>query len=117
MISDLKKESADEVKHKDYCNTEFHNNEMETLEVEDTIKDLTTVINDQGSAMGTLKDEIAALQAAIADTQLNVQRANENRAKESKQLQAKRHRQEPGAAAPPPPAGFSDYKSNSGSGS
>jgi len=151
MIADLKAESADEIKHKDYCNDEFHKNEMETLEVEDTIKDLTTMINDDTSTMGTLKGEIAELQAEIADTQLNVQRANENRAKENKefqstvadqratqvilkkaldrlkkfyedgalvQLKAKaHHRQEPGAAAPPPPAGFSDYKSNSGSGS
>merc|ERR1719262_1254197 len=82
MISDLKAESADEIKHKDYCNDEFHKNEMETLEVEDTIKDLTTMINDDTSTMGTLKGEIAELQAEIADTQLNVQRANENRAKE-----------------------------------
>ena len=88
MISDLKAESADEIKHKDYCNDEFHKNEMETLEVEDTIKDLTTMINDDASTMGTLKGEIAALQAEIADTQLNVQRANENRAKENKEFQS-----------------------------
>merc|ERR1719463_174680 len=108
------------------------------------------MINDDASTMGTLKGEIAALQAEIADTQLNLQRANENRAKENKefqstvadqratqvilkkaldrlkkfyedgalvQLKSKRDHQEPGAAAPPPPPAFSDYKSNSGSGS
>ena len=41
---------ADEVKHKDFCNTEFNKNEMETMENDNSIKDLTTKINDFASA-------------------------------------------------------------------
>merc|ERR1719454_995881 len=117
---------------------------METMAIEDTIKDLTTKINDLTSSIDTLKKE-------ILETTIELQRSAELRVKQNKeyqsaiadqkatqsilkkaldrlgkfyaeqflQLKAKhRHtKQEPGAAAPPPPQGFSEYKSNEGSGS
>merc|ERR1719198_2865140 len=46
MIADIEKESDDEVHLKAKCKEEFHQNEMETMAIEDTIKDLTTKIND-----------------------------------------------------------------------
>merc|ERR1719316_2592415 len=42
MIADIEKESDDEVHLKAKCKEEFHQNEMEIMENEDTIKDLTT---------------------------------------------------------------------------
>merc|ERR1719217_1730016 len=151
MIADIEAESDEEVALKDKCKDEFHKNYMDVMEIDETIKDLTTKINDLTSTIDTLEKEIAALQAEIMETTINVQRANELRVKENKefqsavadqratqvilkkaldrlgdfyaeqfvQLKAKhRHmKQEPGAAAPPPPQGFSEYKSNGGAGS
>jgi hypothetical protein len=151
MIADIEKESDDEVHLKAKCKEEFHQNEMETMAIEDTIKDLTTKINDLTSSIDTLEKEIAALKAEILETTIELQRSAELRVKQNKeyqsaiadqkatqsilkkaldrlgkfyaeqflQLKAKhRHtKQEPGAAAPPPPQGFSEYKSNEGSGS
>merc|ERR1719262_167108 len=149
MVSDLKRESADEIKHKDWCNDEFHSNDMDTMSTNNEIKDLETKINDFASQMETLDGEIAALKASIVDTTTELQRANVNRQKQNQQFQTTvadqratqvilnkaldrlakfydeqfvqlkathQHKQEPGAAAPPPPPGFSEYKTNSGSG-
>jgi len=151
MIADIEKESDDEVHLKAKCKEEFHQNEMETMAIEDTIKDLTTKINDLASSIDTLEKEIAALKKEILETTIELQRSAELRVKQNKeyqsaiadqkatqsilkkaldrlgkfyaeqfvQLKAKhRHtKQEPGAAAPPPPQGFSEYKSNEGAGS
>merc|ERR1719364_43050 len=144
MIADIEKESDDEVHLKAKCKEEFHQNEMETMAIEDTIKDLTTKINDLASSIDTLEKE-------ILETTIELQRSAELRVKQNKEYQSAiadqkatqsilkkaldrlgkfyaeqfvqlkaKHRttkQEPGAAAPPPPQGFSEYKSNEGAGS
>merc|ERR1719160_2417262 len=133
------------------CKDKFHKNEMETMATEDTIKELTTKINDFASEIDTLTKEIAALKAEILETTIELQRSNELRVKQNKEFQSavadqratqailkkaldrlskfyaeqflqlksthKQTKQEPGAAAPPPPQGFSEYKSNEGAGS
>merc|ERR1719240_1645671 len=65
MIADIEAESASEVALKDKCKEEFHKNDMEVMEIDETIKDLTTKINDFASAIDTLEKEIAALKAEI----------------------------------------------------
>merc|ERR1719311_1831859 len=151
MIADIEQESADEVAMKKMCEEKFHENEMEIMSTEDTIKDLVTKINDFASAIDTLTKEIAALKAEILETTIELQRSAELRVKTNKEFQSavadqratqailkkaldrlgkfyaeqfvqlkathKHTKQEPGAAAPPPPPGFSEYKSNEGSGS
>merc|ERR1719160_335529 len=151
MISDIEAESAGEVALKEKCKEEFHKNDMDVLEVETTIDDLTTKINDLASTIDTLEKEIAALKAEIVETTINVQRSNELRVKQNKEFQSAvadqratqailkkaldrlgdfyaeqfvqlsaKHRQtkqEPGAAAPPPPQSLPEYKSNGGAGS
>merc|ERR1719274_483257 len=150
MISDIEQESKDEVALKAMCTDKFHKNDMEIMENEDLLKELTTKINDFAAAIDTLTKEIAALKAEILETTIELQRSSELRVKQNKefqsavadqratqailkkaldrlskfyaeqfvQLRAKtQHKQEPGAAAPPPPPGFSEYKSNEGSGS
>jgi chromosome segregation ATPase len=87
MISDLKKEQADEVKHKDYCNTEFHNNDMETLKNTELQKDLVTKIADLASAMETLDQEIAMLRASVSDATVEMQKANMNRRSQNQEFQ------------------------------
>merc|ERR1719201_257690 len=151
MIADIEKEIMDEVALKAMCKDKFHKNDMEIMETEDTIKDLTTKINDFASAIDTLTKEIAALKSEILETTIEMQRSAELSVKRNKEFQSavadqratqailkkaldrlgkfyaeqfvqlkathKHTKQEPGAAAPPPPPGFSEYKSNEGSGS
>jgi len=151
MIADIEQESADEVALKAMCKDKFHKNDMEIMENEDLLKDLTTKINDFASAIDTLEKEITALKAEILETTIELQRSAELRVKANKEFQSavadqratqailkkaldrlskfyaeqfvqlkathKQTKQEPGAAAPPPPQGFSEYKSNEGSGS
>jgi len=88
MIADIEKESADEVALKAMCKDKFHKNEMEIMETEDTIKDLTTKINDFASAIDTLSKEIAALKAEILETTIELQRSAELRVKQNKEFQS-----------------------------
>jgi hypothetical protein len=88
MIADLEAESADEVKHKDFCNSEFQKNELEVVENGYVLKDITTKINDLASKIETLTDEIAALKAEIEDMTVEMQRANELRVTQNKEFQA-----------------------------
>merc|ERR1719420_549743 len=88
MISDIEAESAGEVALKDKCKKEFHKNDMDTMEIDETIKDLDTKINDFASAIDTLGKEIEALKAEIAETTINVQRSNELRVKQNKEFQS-----------------------------
>merc|ERR1719478_639369 len=88
MIADIKAESAGEVALKEKCKKEFHKNDMETMEIDTTIADLTTKINDFASTIDTLEKEIEALKAEIMETTINVQRSNELRVKQNKEFQA-----------------------------
>merc|ERR1719199_1689751 len=88
MISDIEAESAGEVSLTDKCKEEFHKNDMETMEIDTTIKDLTTKINDLTSTIDTLEKEIAALKAEIQETTIEVQRSNELRVKQNKEFQS-----------------------------
>merc|ERR1719420_1096496 len=54
---------------------------------DNSIKDLTTKINDFASAIETLDAEIAAAKAAIADATVQLQQANINRQKENQEFQ------------------------------
>jgi chromosome segregation ATPase len=87
MIADLEAESADEVKHIDFCKAEFHKNDMAVAENANVLKDITTKINDLASKIDTLTDEIAALKAEIEDMIIEMQRANELRVKQNKEFQ------------------------------
>merc|ERR1719324_1117580 len=70
------------------CKDKFHKNEMEIMETEDTIMDLTTKINDFASAIDTLSKEIAALKAEILETTIEMQRSAELRVKSNKEFQS-----------------------------
>merc|ERR1719262_121319 len=87
MVKDIKAEMEDAIKHRDYCNKEFHTNEKETFDVTNEITDLETKINDYASQMDTFTTEIATLKAELADLTVGLQQANINRVKESKVFQ------------------------------
>merc|ERR1719316_820764 len=59
MIAMLKVQQEDEVKKKDWCDSEFQENKMQTMKTEDLKEDQITKIDDLTSAIKTLTDEIA----------------------------------------------------------
>jgi outer membrane murein-binding lipoprotein Lpp len=87
MIDDLDKESEDEVKHKAFCNEQFHKNDMKIVDNNNLLNDITTKVNDLTSAIASLGDDIAALRKEIEDTKIEMQRANELRISQNKEFQ------------------------------
>merc|ERR1712187_596869 len=143
MIAQLLKEKEDEIKHKDFCVDEFNTNQLQTEKKEREKQDLIAKIEDLELTIKTLTEEIEALKAQIAEMQVQLKRAGENREKENKEFQAtvadqretqkllqaalnvlaefygKKaaalvQKQEP--VGPPPPPGFEAYKKNAASG-
>merc|ERR1719498_480058 len=138
MVSQLLKEKEDEIKHKDFCVEEFNTNELQTEKKERAKQDLTAKIEDLELTIKQLTEAIDQLKAEIAEMQLQLKRAGEDREKENKEFQqtvadqrasqklltaalnilkgfyekkakaALIQKQEP--AGPPPPPGFEEYK-------
>merc|ERR1719353_68830 len=126
MVTVLKKDQADEVKHRDFCVEEFDENEKSE------------------ATMKTLTEEMAALKDSIKEMQKQMAKASEERELENKDFQTvaadqvatqeilkkalkrlesfykkallqSREDPVPGAAAPPPPPAMGEYKKNQGS--
>jgi len=142
MIAQLLKEKADEIVHKDFCTDELNTNELQTEKKEREKQDLIVLIEDLELKIKTLHEEITQLKSEIAEMQLQLKRAGENREMENKDFQMtvadqretqrllqaalnvlaefygeKKEallQQEP--VGPPPPPGFSAYKKNAASG-
>jgi chromosome segregation ATPase len=144
MIAQLMKEKADEIKHKDFCVDEFNTNQLQTEKKEREKSDLIAKIEDLEMTIKALTEAITKLKSEIAEMQLQMKRAGEDREKENKEFQTtvadqretqrllkaalsilqdfygkkaaflQGRRQEP--AGPPPPPGFEEYKKNAASG-
>merc|ERR1712151_1067335 len=143
MIAQLLKEKEDEIKHKDFGVDEFNTNQLQTEKKEREKQDLIAKIEDLELTIKTLTEEIETLKAEIAEMQVQLKRAGENREKENKEFQmtvadqretqkllqaalnvlaefygkkekAALLQQEP--VGPPPPPGFEAYKKNAASG-
>jgi len=144
MVAQLTKEKEDEIKHKDFCVEEFNTNELQTEKKERAKQDLTAKIEDLEMTIKQLTDAIDTLKSEVAEMQVQLKRAGEDREKENKEFQmtvadqratqklltaalnilkgfyAKKAKaalvqtQEP--AGPPPPAGFEAYKKNAAAG-
>lgn len=147
MITALTTQQADEVKHKDFCNSEFHETESDTFQTQNAIEDLTTSIERHGSTIDTLTADLAELASEMKDTEVEFQQANENRAAQNKafqttiadqratqvilkkaldrlrkfydfvQVKQTNAKQEPGAPVAAMPAPLAEFKTNAGSGS
>merc|ERR1712045_448799 len=87
MIAQLLKEKEDEIKHKDFCVEEFNTNQLQTEKKEREKQDLIAKIQDLELTIETLTKEIEALKAAIAEMQVQLKRAGEDREKENKIFQ------------------------------
>merc|ERR1711862_596400 len=145
MVAQLLKEKEDEIKHKDFCVEEFNTNELQTEKKERAKADLTAKIEDLEMTIKQLTDAIDALKAEIAEMQVQLKRAGEDREKENKEFQttvadqratqklltaalnilkgfyAKKAKaaalvQTGQPAGPPPPPGFEAYKKNAAAG-
>merc|ERR1719220_2673726 len=145
MIAQLLKEKADEIKHKDFCVDEFNSNQLQTERKEREKSDLNAKIADLEATIKALTEAIDTLKAEIAEMQVQLKRAGEDREKENKEFQMtvadQRETQKmlkaalgvlqdfyaksaPGASlaqkqepvGPPPPPGFEEYKNNAANG-
>merc|ERR1712187_396715 len=87
MVAQLLKEKEDEIKHKDFCVDEFNTNELQTEKKEREKADLTAKIEDLEMTIKTLTEAIDALKAEIAEMQVQLKRAGEDREKENKEFQ------------------------------
>merc|ERR1712160_96198 len=144
MIAQLLKEKEDEIKHKDFCVDEQNSNQLQTEKKEREKQDLTAKIEDLEMAIDELAKSIETLKAEIAEMQVQLKRAGEDREIQNKAFQttvadqretqkllqaalgilqdfygkqkasAFVQKQEP--AGPPPPPGFEAYKKNAASG-
>merc|ERR1719401_2218904 len=142
MITQLLAEKADEIKHKDFCVDEFNTNELQTEKKERTKQDLIAKVEDLDMTIDQLTKAIDNLKAEIAEMQVQLKRAGEDREKQNKEFQTTvadqratqkllqaalnvladfykkspslLQKQEP--VGPPPPAGFEKYEKNAASG-
>merc|ERR1719345_471156 len=143
MVAQLLKEKEDEIKHKDFCVDEFNTNELQTEKKERAKQDLTAKIEDLESTIKALSKAIDQLKSEVAEMQVQMKRAGEDREKENKEFQmtvadqratqklltaalnilkgfyAKKAAalvQVEQPAGPPPPPGFEAYKKNAAAG-
>jgi DNA repair exonuclease SbcCD ATPase subunit len=144
MVAQLLKEKEDEIKHKDFCVEEFNTNELQTEKKTRAKQDLTAKIEDLDNTIKTLAAAIDTLKSEVAELQVQMKRAGEDREKQNKEFQAtvadQRASQKLLTAAlnilkgfyakkaalvqvgstqpagPPPPPGFEAYKKNAASG-
>merc|ERR1711881_279800 len=87
MVTQLLKEKEDEIKHKDFCVEEFNTNELQTEKKEREKADLTAKIEDLEATIKALTEAIDQLKAEIAEMQVQLKRAGEDREKENKEFQ------------------------------
>merc|ERR1712224_1054460 len=87
MVAQLLKEKEDEIKHKDFCVEEFNTNELQTEKKEREKSDLTAKIEDLELTIKDLTKAIDQLKAEVAEMQVQLKRAGEDREKENKEFQ------------------------------
>merc|ERR1711939_966608 len=81
------KEKEDEIKHKDFCTDEFNTNQLQTEKKERKKEDLLAKVEDLELTIKTLSDNIDSLKSEIAEMQVQMKRAGEDREKENKDFQ------------------------------
>jgi septal ring factor EnvC (AmiA/AmiB activator) len=87
MIATLKTQQADEVKKNDWCKAELQENEMTTEKTKSLKADLEAKAGELESTIKTLAGEIEKAHNDIAQLNLDLQRASENRKAENLDFQ------------------------------
>jgi len=145
MVAQLLKEKEDEIKHKDFCVDEFNSNQLQTEKKNREKQDLIAKIANLEATIEELAQAIKTLKSEIAEMQVQLKRAGEDRELQNKEFQttvadqretqklltaalgvlndfyAKKSpaaslAQQKEPAGPPPPPGFEAYKNNAASG-
>merc|ERR1740117_967038 len=87
MVLQLLKEKEDEIKHKDFCVDEFNTNQLQTERKDREKEDLIAKIEDLELTIKTSSTEIDTLKSEVAEMQVQMKRAGEDREKENKEFQ------------------------------
>jgi hypothetical protein len=87
MIEALNKEQADEVKHRDYCNSQLKQNQDEINSKNQTKSDLGTQIQVLGKTVNDTASQISVLKGEIAEAQKQLKIADFYREAENKEFQ------------------------------
>jgi len=142
MITQLKKEKEDEVKHKDWCDTTFRQSQTDRQNARHEEDKLSVSKGRLEERIQQLANMIATLTKEISELKVQIKRAGEDREEQNSEFQKTVEEQratqqllnkalnvlnsfyakekksfvqkEP--AGPPPPKGFSEYKNNAQSG-
>lgn len=88
LIDNLTKEKWDEIKEKDYCVGEFNSNERDRITFERDRDDLSAKIEGLKVTIDSLDKAIEVLKNEIADLQIQLKRAGQDREKENQEFQA-----------------------------
>merc|ERR1719359_517762 len=141
MVAALKQEKADDIKHKDFCIEELNQNERATELKARDIEELKAKIADLDAQIQELTAAIDTLNKEVAEMQVQLKRAGEDREVENNDFQTtvadqratqslltnalnvlkavydkKSLLQTKQPAGPPPPAGFKKYEQQGGAG-
>merc|ERR1719161_751567 len=87
MTADLKDQQAEEVKQKEFCNSELNENEKQTYTTTEHLKDLRVKIENLEATIATLEEEIATAKEEIATMQVELKKASEARKAENQDFQ------------------------------
>jgi len=87
LSAQLKVEMADEVKHKDFCKNEFHENKVDEETKQAKFDSLESQLQDLDSHKQKVTDAIATLRSEISNEQVQMQRASEDRKQENQEFQ------------------------------
>lgn len=87
LLADLEKEKNDEIKHKDWCNAEFRNNDTLTKKNTRNTKDSQTEIDTQNTKIENLTALINQLTKQIDETLVEIKRAGEDREQQNTEFQ------------------------------
>merc|ERR1719161_409018 len=88
MVAQLLKEKEDEIKHKDFCVSGLNENEKQTESTDRDKTDIESHIEDLTMTIDTISKELETLNAEIAELQVQLKRAGEDREIENKDFQA-----------------------------
>merc|ERR1719456_152186 len=86
MVDRLTIEKEDEVQHKDWCNDNIRENERDTENQERDKERLVAKIEDLDNTMAELTAAIDQLKAEVADIQLQMKQAGEDREAANKEF-------------------------------
>jgi len=87
MVTELREQQANEVKHKDFCTEEFNTNQLQTEKRTREKKEITAEHEDLTMKLKQLTEEIDTLKGEIKEMTVQLKRAGEDRENQNKEFQ------------------------------